>query len=224
MYSRVVCEQINPYVKYQNKTPAWPFGSFSELSGFSYSEAAIEQIFLSACSQTCLHPQTRSSSVSHYLMANLYQISTLIPRMPEDQHDGLFKMDMMTQKHTWRGGTPVKLPAPLPGFLLRLQKITQRRENNSQQTELQLHKLNRHAIKYIFQTTKANTELSQFLWELKKQKTSRMISWQSVVITMESWWTIKDTIQPLKTHSQLCAAPHWLLFMLWFPFWQSCFW
>lgn len=45
----------------------------------------------------------------------------------------------------------------------------------------------------------------------KKQKTSRMISWQSVVITMESWWTIKDTISHLR-HTvlsvQLCIGSY----------------
>lgn len=194
--------------------------AFSVLSGFR--EAAVEQLLLSARSQTCLHPQTRSSSVSHYLMANLYQISTLIPWMPEDQHDGLFKTD--TKTHLTRG-SPVKLPAPLHGFLLRFQKtITQRRGNNSKQTKLQLHRLNRHAIKCIFQTTKANTELSQFFMRTAKTKN---ITRDFLAICGNHHGELVDHQrynQPLKRHSQLCAAQHWLLFMLWFPFWQSCCW
>lgn len=57
------------------------------------------------------------------------------------------------------------------------------------------------------------TELSWFLWEQEK-KNIKNISWQSMVITMESWWTIKDTINHLRhavssmqlwTGSYLCS-------------------
>lgn len=70
------------------------------------------------------------------------------------------------------------------------------------------------------------TELSQFffLWELKKTEN---ISHDFLAICSNHHGELVDHQrynQPLKTHSQLCAAPHWLLFMLWFPFWQSCCW
>lgn len=68
-------------------------------------------------------------------------------------------------------------------------------------------------IKYIFQTTTADHRVILVFMRAEK-KTSKNIPWQSVVITMESWWTIKDTINHLRhavssmqlwTGSYLCS-------------------
>lgn len=81
-------------------------------------------------------------------------------------------------------------------------------------------------IKCIFFTTKDDRGVISALLRAggKKKQTSQRISWQSAVITAESWWTIKDTINHLRhtfSSVQLCPSS---LFVLWFSFWQSPCW
>lgn len=110
--------ETDPCVTYQDKIPPCSLLLFSQLSGLSFAEVAIERLLLSACSQTCLHPRKCSSSGSQCLTANLYQISTLILGMSEDQHHWALKDGHDDTKTHLMQGMLVK--ASLHGFLLRL--------------------------------------------------------------------------------------------------------
>lgn len=110
--------ETDPCVKYQDKIPPCSLLLFSQFSGLSFAEVAIEQLLLSACSQTCLHPRKCSSSGSQCFKANLYQISTLILGMSEDQHHWALKDGHDdTKTHLMRG---MLVKTSLHGFLLRL--------------------------------------------------------------------------------------------------------
>lgn len=128
-----------------------------------------------------------------------------------DQHDGLFKMDMTTQRHTWCRHCQWNPQCPSMVFCCGIQTITQGRESFSLQTRLQLHKLNKHTIKCCLPDNKGKHRVILVFYENLKSKTYT-ISWQSVVITMESWWTIKDTINYLRR--TVSFVQHWLWFLI----------
>lgn len=130
--------------------------------------------------------------------------------MPEDHQDGLFTMDTMTQNtpETWNASKTPQLS--FSGF--RRKMAEKEKQYNYSCTNLKGMWLSISS-----RQQRLITKLSWFLWEQKKKKekkTSKNISWQSVVITMESWWTIKDTINHLRhtvssmqlwTGSYLCS-------------------